>query len=613
HCLLIFLSIINLSFQSNQHVEAFTIDALTSSNDVHDGRFVDAITKLSLQLEAFNLHYVTKVEDKIANIMQTMNNLDANMKFLQEKAQIWDVFRHHISSWSEQFKSSDRKIDILKKSLENLPVIENQLQNTDFKVQKMFEKTDLINEKLHEITKSMLETHRAPVKQKHAKNAEPSGTKSWSQEDFEQTEILMRLTKIQKLLANSCSLTRLDREMDPIKGSKTSSTELNDESTSLKILMMKVNNNLEKFPTREIKQSFNLNKKQEKALDVITNLANQIDERTIRIFDTNSYQFKKLLTCCKSTEHEILTFTNNANTLLKRTEKAIKAVEASEVTPKGKYSSDAKARLNDFDGSGGSSEFDEETLDNAEYFQPHKTNCFQLTTGRSGVYTFGEERELNDYGRDLNQQYCEYSTEGTAWTIIQKRDNFNPPEMFNRSWADYKKGFGNLSRDFWFGNEFIHKLTCDQHMVLRIVLEDFKDNHVWVEYGNFRVESETHKYALSVDEYRGSIADSFLYHNNQPFSTFDRNNDVSNLTVPCAQSMGSGWWFKSCAESNLNGIYRDEPLGGDSRNYHGIFWEHWLGDYSLKATKMMIRPKDFWLSNPKDENLIELGNDMLGH
>lgn len=65
----------------------------------------------------------------------------------------------------------------------------------------------------------------------------------------------------------------------------------------------------------------------------------------------------------------------------------------------------------------------------------------------------------------------------------------------------------------------------------------------------------------------------------------------------------------SCAESNLNGLYRDEPLGN---NYRGIFWEHWLGDYSLKATKMMLRPKDVWFSTPSDEDLIELGNDFVG-
>jgi Fibrinogen beta and gamma chains, C-terminal globular domain len=57
-------------------------------------------------------------------------------------------------------------------------------------------------------------------------------------------------------------------------------------------------------------------------------------------------------------------------------------------------------------------------------------------------------------------------------------------------------------------------------------------------------------------------------------------------------------------------MYRDEPLGND---YNGIFWEHWLGDYSLKATKMMLRPKDVWFTVPIDDDLVELnGNELDG-
>lgn len=47
----------------------------------------------------------------------------------------------------------------------------------------------------------------------------------------------------------------------------------------------------------------------------------------------------------------------------------------------------------------------------------------------------------------------------------------------------------------------------------------------------------------------------------------------------------------SCIEANLNGIYRQSPT---NNNYVGIIWEKWLGDYSLKASKMMIRPKINW-------------------
>lgn len=324
---------------------------------------LDAIAKVSLQLENFNLHYVTKLEDKFVNIMQTMNGIDNNVKQLQEKAQVWDVFRHHISAWSEHIKTSDQKIEILKRSLENLPVIENQLQNTDFKVQHVFEKADLINEKLHELTKTLLESRRPAAKPK-LKPAQSS--RSWSQEDFEQTEILMRLSKIQRILQNTCSSLRIGKEV-----AKTTSGETtDDESASLKTMIARVNGHLEKIPVREIRQTFHLAKKNEKALETLTSVASQIDERTIRIFDTNSYQYKKLLSCCSSTEHEVLTFTNNANTLLKRTEKAIKAVEAASTVvldeKSGANGTEARSsQSNEPDGSGASGEIDEETLDDA--------------------------------------------------------------------------------------------------------------------------------------------------------------------------------------------------------------------------------------------------------
>lgn len=351
-CLVIFLSAISLSLQSQENV--FTADLPAS--DKHSEKILDAIAKVAFQLETFNLHYLTKLEDKFVNIVQTMSSLDANVKQLQEKAQVWDIFRHHINSWSEHIKTTDQKIEILKKSLENLPVIENQLQNTDFKVQHVFEKTDLINEKLHEITKSMLEARRSPVKQKQGKDNN-KGPKSWSQEDFEQTEILMRLSKIQRVLQNTCSSMRLGKEIEGFKASKTSSsTEADDESASFKTLMAKVNSNIEKIPIKEIRQTFNLNKKHEKTLEALTSTLNHVDERTVRIFDTNSYQFKKLLSCCKSTEHEVLTFTNNANTILKRTEQAIKAVEASSTVEK-------NSSVNEGEGSSASGEIDEETVD----------------------------------------------------------------------------------------------------------------------------------------------------------------------------------------------------------------------------------------------------------
>jgi hypothetical protein len=61
--------------------------------------------------------------------------------------------------------------------------------------------------------------------------------------------------------------------------------------------------------------------------------------------------------------------------------------------------------------------------------------------------------------------------------VIQRRDDFGEPrENFNRDWNDYKKGFGDPTREFWMGNENIYMLTSSEDYALRIELEDFEGN-----------------------------------------------------------------------------------------------------------------------------------------
>lgn len=395
---------------------------------------------------------------------------------------MWEIFRHHIESWSAHINSVDQKIEILKRSQDRMPLMENQLQSMDFKVQHVFEKVDLLNEKFHELSKNLLSTiQKPPVGPKKT----PKNFNFEGQEEFEQTEILMRLHSIQRMLTqvqrqnNPTTFTsKFNKNAEVLKSQRLTNLEQPADLSDVKNLLTKISTSVDRIPIRDIKQSFNLNRKQDKALETITKLVNHIDERTTRIFDTNSYQFRKLLTCCKSTEHEITTFTSNADTLLKRVEKTMRTVD-DKFDKAGKCSapvnetivhegrsntdnSDADIHI-DTDGESGSAsgEDSDNSLDESEdqsvFQQPKKSHCYQLNNGRNGVYTFGYDRELNAGDRDFLQQYCEFATDGSAWTVIQRRGDFEPPENFNRSWAEYKHGFGNLSRDFWFGNDYIHK------------------------------------------------------------------------------------------------------------------------------------------------------------
>ncbi|GFV89697.1 techylectin-5B [Trichonephila clavipes] len=78
-------------------------------------------------------------------------------------------------------------------------------------------------------------------------------------------------------------------------------------------------------------------------------------------------------------------------------------------------------------------------------------------------------------------------------------------------------------------------------------------------------------------------------HNNQKFSTKDRDND--SYTENCALHYKGGWWYGACHDANLNGLY----LNGTHKTFaDGINWDTFRGKYeSLATTEMKIRPKNF--------------------
>uniref|UniRef100_A0A8D0GCJ9 Tenascin XB n=1 Tax=Sphenodon punctatus TaxID=8508 RepID=A0A8D0GCJ9_SPHPU len=192
------------------------------------------------------------------------------------------------------------------------------------------------------------------------------------------------------------------------------------------------------------------------------------------------------------------------------------------------------------------------------------------------IYLGGErERPL--------QVYCDMETDGGGWMVFQRRMN---GEMdFWRDWQDYVTGFGNLSREFWLGNDALYRLTSSGDYELRVDLRA-RNESVYASYQRFRVDSPTEHYRLHLAGYSGTAGDAFGYHSGSVFSTRDR--DPNRLIIPCAVSYRGAWWYRNCHYANLNGMY------GNDRDHQGINWFNWKGfEFSIPFTEMKLRPRGF--------------------
>ena len=112
----------------------------------------------------------------------------------------------------------------------------------------------------------------------------------------------------------------------------------------------------------------------------------------------------------------------------------------------------------------------------------------------SGVYTIKPDN------CDAFDVYCDQTTAGGGWTVIQKR--LDGSVDFYLDWDDYKQGFGNLTGEFWLGLDKIHRLTKNPSK-LRVDLEDFSGNTAYAEYSSFGVGDKGSKYKLSLGSYSG--------------------------------------------------------------------------------------------------------------
>ena len=179
--------------------------------------------------------------------------------------------------------------------------------------------------------------------------------------------------------------------------------------------------------------------------------------------------------------------------------------------------------------------------------------------------------------------YCE-----NGWTVFQKRKDGTV--SFLQNWTQYENGFGDVYGEYWLGLKYIHLLTKDRMCGLKVQLKTSSESHT-VLYRSFSVSGPADGYRLSVDDYStgSNLTDSLIYHNGLKFSTFDSDNDECP-SCNCADMYNGGWWYYSCAHSNLNGLY----FQNETHNPYmeGIVWlDHvrfFNSEFSFRFSQMSL-------------------------
>ncbi|XP_037357272.1 angiopoietin-related protein 3 [Talpa occidentalis] len=207
------------------------------------------------------------------------------------------------------------------------------------------------------------------------------------------------------------------------------------------------------------------------------------------------------------------------------------------------------------------------------------------------IYNRGEHTSGIYSIRPTNHQvfnvYCDVKS-GSSWTLIQHRTDGS--QNFNETWENYKYGFGKLDGEFWLGLEKIYSIVKQSNYILRVELEDWKDNTYYIEY-SFHLGNQETNYRLHLVEITGNIPNVLPQHKDLEFSTWDHK---AKGHMNCTESYSGGWWWHDvCGENNLNGKYNKMRAKSKPEKRRGIWWKSQNGKiYSIKSTKLLIHPTD---------------------
>jgi len=196
----------------------------------------------------------------------------------------------------------------------------------------------------------------------------------------------------------------------------------------------------------------------------------------------------------------------------------------------------------------------------------------------------------NDQGPVVLHSGVEVVCDG-SWIVLMRRRSAQV--SFDRNWADYTHGFGDLRNNFWYGLEKMHALTSNRRYEVRFQMT-FNGNTYYAGYDRFIVAGESDNYRLTItgyDAYKSTVSDrgfAMSRHNGKMFTTKDKDND-NWRNGNCANGQSGGWWYDDevCHTVKFTGVW------GSNTGRQGVNWREWTGTASATSAEIKIRPLYF--------------------
>ncbi|XP_069114627.1 fibroleukin-like [Argopecten irradians] len=173
-----------------------------------------------------------------------------------------------------------------------------------------------------------------------------------------------------------------------------------------------------------------------------------------------------------------------------------------------------------------------------------------------------------------------------CWLIVQRR--YDGSLKFDKTWDEFKAGFGDLDGEYWLGNEVLHLLTHARNLSAMFVIEDWNGVEKYAQYDSIKVSSEADKYRMTVSGYSGTAGDCMSYHSGMQFSTKDSDNDGHGGGSCSLEYDSMGFWYNLCVNCNINAKHIVDTGG---TNTHALIWLTFSNKFQpMKKSKMMIGP-----------------------